>query len=75
MSQEPPNPYRHGPTRAELKFWLLASLAGTGLVIAAFAYRGLPPGPAMVELIGLPMLVFGYLGGRSIKRLIRRQHP
>lgn len=69
------NPYRHGPTRGELWFWLCVSVAGLGMMAAALAYRGLPVGPALVEVVGLAGLVFGYLGLRSIKRLIRREHP
>jgi hypothetical protein len=75
MADPGPNPYRYGPTRGELWFWLVASLAGLGLMAWAFLYRGLPGGPALIELVGLPLLLFCYLGGRSIKRLIRREHP
>lgn len=69
------NPYRYGPTRGELWFWLWASAGGLGLVAAALFLRGVPNGPALAEVIGLAGAVFGYLGGRSIKRLIRREHP
>lgn len=75
MQDETKNPYRYGPTRGELKFWLAVSMGCLGLVAFALAYRGLPRGPAMVEVIGLPLVAFSYLGGRSIKRLIRREHP
>ena len=34
-----------------------------------------PEGPAIAEVVGLATVVFGYLGGRSVKRLIRREHP
>jgi xanthosine utilization system XapX-like protein len=69
------NPYRFGPTRGELWFWLWASAGGLALMTFALAYRGLPAGPALAEVLGLPGLAFGYLGGRSVKRLIRREHP
>jgi hypothetical protein len=69
------NPYRFGPTRGELWFWLWVSVGGLGLMAFALAYRGLPSGPGIVEVVGLPGLVFGYLGLRSVKRLIRREHP
>jgi hypothetical protein len=69
------NPYRHGPTRGELWFWLFASLGGFGLMAVAIAVRGIPEGPAIAEVLGLGTVVFGYLGGRSVKRLIRREHP
>jgi xanthosine utilization system XapX-like protein len=69
------NPYRYGPTRGELWFWLWASAGGLALLAFALAFRGLPSGPALAEVVGLAGLVFGYLGGRSVKRLIRREHP
>jgi xanthosine utilization system XapX-like protein len=68
-------PYRYGPSRGELWFWLWVSAGGLALVVFAVAYRGLPSGPALAEVVGLAGVVFGYLGGRSIKRLIRREHP
>lgn len=69
------NPYRFGPTRGELWFWLWVSLGGFGLMAVALFLRGLPQGPAIAEVVGLATVVFGYLGVRSVKRLIRRQHP
>jgi hypothetical protein len=69
------NPYRFGPTRGELWFWLWASIGGLALTVFALAYRGLPSGPALAEVVGLAGLVFGYLGLRSVKRLIRKEHP
>jgi hypothetical protein len=68
-------PYRYGPTRGELWFWLWVSLGGLCLMAVALWLRGVPEGPAFVEVVGMAVLVFGYLGGRSVKRLIRRQHP
>jgi hypothetical protein len=69
------NPFRYGPTRGELWFWLWVSAGGLGLIGFALAYRGLPSGPALAEVVGIAGLVFGYLGARSVKRLIRREHP
>lgn len=69
------NPYRFGPTRGELWFWLWVSAGGLALMAVAVSVRGLPSGPALAELVGLAGLVFGYLGIRSVKRLIRREHP
>lgn len=69
------SPYRFGPTRGELWFWLWASLGGFCLMAVALGLHGIPGGAALVEVVGLPLLLFGYLGGRSVKRLIRRQHP
>lgn len=72
---EDKNPWRFGPTRGELWFWLWVSVGGLMLMGAALAYRGLPSGPALAEVVGIAGLVFGYLGVRSVKRLIRREHP
>jgi hypothetical protein len=69
------NPWRFGPTRRELWFWLWISAGGFGMMAFALAFRGFPEGPAVAEVVGLATIVFGYLGGRSVKRLIRRQHP
>lgn len=67
--------WRFGPTRGELWFWLWVSAGGLGLMVTAFLLRGIPEGPAFFEVVGLATLVFGFLGGRSVKRLIRREHP
>ena len=67
--------WRFSPTRGELWFWLWVSAAGLGLLAVALLFRGLPSGPALAEVVGVASLVFGYLGGRSVKRLIRREHP
>lgn len=69
------NRWRFGPTRGELWFWLWVSAGGFALLALALLLRGIPQGPAFAEVVGLATLVFGYLGGRSIKRLIRREHP
>ncbi|MGL4239049.1 hypothetical protein [Tabrizicola sp.] len=69
------NPYRFGPTRGELWFWLWMSAGGFCLMAVALFVRGIPEGPAIAEVVGLATVVFGYLGGRSVKRLIRREHP
>lgn len=69
------NPWRFAPTRGELWFWLWVSLGGFALMGVALGVRGIPQCPAIAEVVGLAAVVFGYLGGRSVKRLIRRQHP
>lgn len=69
------NPYRYGPTRGELWFWLCFSAGGLGLLGVALFSRGIPTGPALVEVVGIAGLLFGYLAARSVKRLIRHQHP
>jgi xanthosine utilization system XapX-like protein len=50
---------KYGPTRGELKFRLAFSLAGLGLMIFALVYRGVPTGPAFVEVVGIAGLFFG----------------
>jgi xanthosine utilization system XapX-like protein len=69
------NPWRFGPTRGELWFWLCVSAGGLALMVVALVVRGIPSGPALAEVVGLSGAFFGYLGARSIKRLIRREHP
>ncbi len=75
MTEPTPNPFRYGPTSGELKFWLVVSVCGFGLMVIAMSYRGFPGGGALLEVVGLPTLIFGYLGTRSVKRLIRHEHP
>lgn len=67
--------WRFGPTRGELWFWLWVSAGGFGLMAVALGVRGIPEGPAIAEVVGLAGVVFGYLGGRSVKRLVRHEHP
>ena len=67
--------WRFAPTRGELWFWLWVSAGGFTLMGVALVVRGVPDGPAIAEVVGLATVVFGYLGGRSVKRLIRREHP
>jgi hypothetical protein len=58
------NPWRFGPTRGELWFWLWVSFGGFGLMAVASGMRGLPEGPAFVEVVGLATLAI-LAGGRS----------
>lgn len=68
------DPRKFGPTRGELWFWLAVS--GIGLAVMAVALIRRPPtGPALLEVLLLPALLFGWLGLRSVRRLIRRDHP
>ena len=53
---------KYGPSRGEHLFRLVFSLAGLGFLGVAVALRGLPSGPAFVE-IGL--LAGGFLGGTA----------
>jgi hypothetical protein len=69
------NRWKYAPTRGELKMWLLLSIVGYCVVIAALAKHGIPSGPAFFEVVALPSAFLGYLFIRSVKRLIRREHP
>lgn len=62
------DPNRFGPSRGELKFRLVVSLAGFALMLAALFARGIPKGPAIVEVVGLAGLFFG---GSAIWSAIR----
>ena len=58
---------KYGPGRAEWRFRLIASLCGLGAMIGALAYRGIPTGPAFVEVVGIAGLFFG---GTAVLSLI-----
>jgi hypothetical protein len=68
-------PRKFGPTRAELKFRLSASLAGLTFLIGAVLYRGLPSGPAFIEVGVIGSAFFGGTAIWAARRLIRRDHP
>jgi hypothetical protein len=75
MTDAPKNPFRYGPTRFELKVWLALGLLALSLPAIAIWARGMPGSIVAIEVLILPLAVGGYLTGRSIKRLIRREHP
>jgi hypothetical protein len=50
---------RHGPDRSELIFRLVFSLVGLVVLAGAVAIRGIPTGPALVEVFGIAGLFFG----------------
>jgi hypothetical protein len=60
---------KYGPTRGELKFRLAVSLAGFALMVFAVFYRGIPDGPALVEVVGLAGVFFGGTAVWSAVRL------
>jgi hypothetical protein len=70
-----PTRWKYSPTRGELKFWLILSLTGLCLMVIVLVKRGIPTGPALFEVVALPSAFLGYLLIRSVKRLIRREHP
>jgi hypothetical protein len=50
---------KFGPTRGELWFRLVAGVVGCALLIAAVTARGVPSGPALVEVVGFGGVFFG----------------
>ena len=50
---------KFGPSRSEIRFRLFVSLAGLVLLLGAIAFRGLPRGPAMFEVVGIAGAFFG----------------
>ncbi len=66
---------KFGPTRSDLKFRLVFSLAGLALLVAAIAYRGWPQGPGGWEAVGIAALFFGGTSIWTTRKLIKRDHP
>lgn len=60
----------YGPTRGELWFRLVFSIAGLALMIFAVAYRGFN-GIASVEIIGIAGAFFGGTLIWSVVKLLR----
>lgn len=58
----------YGPNRGELWFRLTLSVAGLCLICVALVVRGIPDGPALVEVIGVAGLFFG---GSALSAAIR----
>ncbi len=50
---------KYGPSRGELWFRLVVSILGFAFMVAAVAYRGMPSGPAIVEVVGIAGVFFG----------------
>jgi xanthosine utilization system XapX-like protein len=50
---------KFGPTRGELWFRLVAGIVGFAVLIAAVTARGVPSGPALVEVVGFGGVFFG----------------
>jgi hypothetical protein len=65
---------RFDPTRGELKFRLAVSVAGLIFMGTAVAIRGLPSGPAFIEVIGVAGFFFGGTAIWSARKLIKGEH-
>jgi xanthosine utilization system XapX-like protein len=66
---------KYGPSRGELTFRAAFSAAGLGLLGVALMLRGVPQGPAIVEVVGLAGVMFGGSLALSVWKLIKRDHP
>jgi hypothetical protein len=66
---------RFGPTRGELWFRLVVSVGGLALVGVLVALHGIPSGPGLIEVLAIPLLLFGGTLVFSARKLIRRDHP
>jgi hypothetical protein len=64
---------RFGPSRGELKFRLAVSCAGLCLMAAALFLRGVPTGPAFVEVVGIAGAFFGGTAVWSLWRLYTKR--
>ena len=62
---------KYGPTRGELKFRIIVSILGLALMVFALWYRGIPRGPALVEVVGLATVFFGGTLILSVRRMMK----
>jgi xanthosine utilization system XapX-like protein len=56
-----------------MKFRLAVSVAGLALMLVALFYRGVPTGPAFVEVVGMAGLFFGGTAIWTARRLMKRE--
>ena len=60
---------KFGPSREEIRFRMRFSVGGLALLLGAVAYRGMPSGPAMFEVIVIAGTFFGGTLVWSISKL------
>ena len=65
---------KYGPSKADLKFRLAFSVAGLAMMVGAIAYRGMPVGPAMFEILGIASVFFGGTAIWTIRKLIKGEY-
>ena len=63
---------KFGPSRGEIRFRLWASVAGLAFLAGALLFRGLPTGPAMIEVVGIAGAFFGGTFVWSLRQLRAR---
>lgn len=66
---------KFGPSKGELQFRAVFSVLGLAMLGYALWYRGVPGGPALVEVVGLAGLLFGGSLIHAVWKLIRRDYP
>lgn len=66
---------KFGPSRGELIFRAALSAFGLALLAVALVVRGLPDGPAIVEVVGVAGVLFGGSLIHAIWKLIRKDYP
>lgn len=65
---------KFGPTKSDLQFRLAFSLAGLALMIGGIAYRGIPQGPALFEVVGVAGAFFGGTAVWTIRKLMKGEY-
>lgn len=64
-----------GPSRGELVFRSVVSVFGLAFLGVVLWWRGVPDGPALIEVVGVTVVFFGGTLALSVWRLIKRDHP
>ena len=66
---------KYGPSRKELWFRLTVSAGGLAFLGVALWVRGIPSGPALVEVVGIAGALFGGTFAWAGWKLLKRDHP
>jgi hypothetical protein len=59
---------KYGPTRGEWRFRLIVSLCGLALMAGALVFRGIPTGPAFVEVV---LIAGAFFGGSAVLSAVK----